>query len=327
MLEQKLQHTGREYQGKDVYLKPIERDDRNNLPVVLRNCDYCDSKYPSPVNKLKLGDGKYCSLSCSSKDMHRNRDTKGEKNPAYKGKRDYIEQIKEKGECKNPECNEDRAESLCFHHRNPDEKEATLSRMSQTSEYKLEDVKQEVKKCVLICQNCHAIEHKSQKTTEEEFQKPEIGFNKSDLEDASGTWRGKKLYKKRISGEKHKGIIRNCKKCGQNFFAEKYQVKIGRAKFCSISCSSSFNSSKEETKKQKKKELYEKVRREGQCKTDNCDEDRPVCLTFHHIKQEEKVTTVSEMLDNSYSLSELQDEIEKCIILCRNCHEAIHTTG
>jgi len=49
----------------------------------------------------------YCSVSCSNK----HRTGVGDEHPLYKGKVDYIKNIKNNGS-----CNENRSESLCFHH-------------------------------------------------------------------------------------------------------------------------------------------------------------------------------------------------------------------
>lgn len=47
-------------------------------------------------------------------------------------------------------------EILCFHHIKPEEKTMTIGRMLK---YSWEKVKEEVKKCALLCPNCHAIVH------------------------------------------------------------------------------------------------------------------------------------------------------------------------
>lgn len=49
--------------------------------------------------------------------------------------------------------------ALCFHHRDPDQKEFTLSKREMV--YSLERLKVEARKCALLCLNCHAEEHES----------------------------------------------------------------------------------------------------------------------------------------------------------------------
>lgn len=47
-------------------------------------------------------------------------------------------------------------------------------------------------------------------------------------------------------------------------------------------------------------------------------------LQFHHLDPESKDDRVSNMIAGVKSLSEIQKEIDKCIILCGNCHAGVH---
>lgn len=49
-----------------------------------------------------------------------------------------------------------------------------------------------------------------------------------------------------------------------------------------------------------------------------CGEADPVVLEFDHIIQSEKEYTISDM--QTYSIKMIKKEIEKCRILCANCH-------
>lgn len=53
-----------------------------------------------------------------------------------------------------------------------------------------------------------------------------------------------------------------------------------------------------------------------------CDVSQPTCLDFHH--ENEKTRTIAAMLSWGQSLPEIQREIEKCELLCANCHRQIH---
>lgn len=70
------------------------------------------------------------------------------------GKRQYVQKLKEEGSC--IECGEDRTAALVYHHENPDEKKFSVSNPSGHS---LEEIKEELEKCVLLCANCHMVEH------------------------------------------------------------------------------------------------------------------------------------------------------------------------
>lgn len=47
-------------------------------------------------------------------------------------------------------------EALDFHHINPDEKEFSIS---DKRDFKIEKIKLELDKCILLCRNCHAELH------------------------------------------------------------------------------------------------------------------------------------------------------------------------
>ena len=53
-------------------------------------------------------------------------------------------------------CGEDHSACLDFHHKNPKEKELLIGRASA---YSLDRIKLEVKKCIVLCANCHRKHH------------------------------------------------------------------------------------------------------------------------------------------------------------------------
>lgn len=57
---------------------------------------------------------------------------------------------------------------------------------------------------------------------------------------------------------------------------------------------------------------------------EECGESRIPCLQFDHLDQSNKYSPVSNLIKNAYSLIKIMEEIEKCRVLCANCH-AIHT--
>jgi hypothetical protein len=69
--------------------------------------------------------------------------------------------------------------------------------------------------------------------------------------------------------------------------------------------------------------LYRKVKNGSSCKF--CEEDFNACLVFHHLPDEEKSFEVSQFKKIAPSVKELQEEIDKCIVLCSNCHRKVHS--
>lgn len=55
-----------------------------------------------------------------------------------------------------------------------------------------------------------------------------------------------------------------------------------------------------------------------------CKENNPNCLQFHHRNAHEKEFNISNMYAAVMPVSKIQKEINKCDILCANCHAKIH---
>lgn len=58
-----------------------------------------------------------------------------------------------------------------------------------------------------------------------------------------------------------------------------------------------------------------------------CGEDDSCCLDFHHRDVKEKEQNISNAVHRNWSINRLLKEIEKCIVLCRNCHTKLHYYG
>jgi hypothetical protein len=54
-----------------------------------------------------------------------------------------------------------------------------------------------------------------------------------------------------------------------------------------------------------------------------CGVDDPIVLQFHHLDPDSKHKDVSYMVDNGYAWSRIQDEINKCKVMCSNCHDRV----
>lgn len=54
-----------------------------------------------------------------------------------------------------------------------------------------------------------------------------------------------------------------------------------------------------------------------------CGEPDPACLDFHHVVQEEKTDWVYRLISLN-SRRKLEVELQKCAVVCSNCHRKIH---
>ena len=52
-----------------------------------------------------------------------------------------------------------------------------------------------------------------------------------------------------------------------------------------------------------------------------CGEDHPACLEFHHVN-DDKEGNVSNLMTSSFDT--IMKEVNKCILLCANCHRKLH---
>ena len=79
----------------------------------------------------------------------------------YQEKKETIQDIKAELKCQK--CGYDKcAEALDFHHINPEEKEDRIARMISNN-YSLDKIKEEMKKCIVLCSNCHREFHHYEK--------------------------------------------------------------------------------------------------------------------------------------------------------------------
>jgi hypothetical protein len=55
----------------------------------------------------------------------------------------------------------------------------------------------------------------------------------------------------------------------------------------------------------------------------SCGEDDPRVLEFHHKDSAQKERDLSRMVGDGLSTGRLQQEMDKCIVLCGNCHKKV----
>lgn len=82
----------------------------------------------------------------------------------YQEKKNIVQEIK--SSCSCAKCGESRGYVLDFHHINPDEKNDTIARLTSNN-YKLDKVYDEIKKCIVLCANCHREFHYLQERNEQ----------------------------------------------------------------------------------------------------------------------------------------------------------------
>ena len=86
-----------------------------------------------------------------------------------------------------------------------------------------------------------------------------------------------------------------CKECHCTYVKEKYQERKGK--------------------------VNEFKSQEG-CQ--KCGDKRSYVLDYHHIDPQTKEATIARITSNNNKMNDIQKEIEKCVILCANCHREYH---
>lgn len=87
---------------------------------------------------------------------------------------------------------------------------------------------------------------------------------------------------------------------------------------------------KDKSKKYKGNEARRKLIREWindykrNVKCSICSESHIACLTFHHSNPKNKEFGIGDSNGYGRSIESIKKEIEKCIVLCANCHMKLH---
>ncbi|MEK7478810.1 MAG: hypothetical protein AAB626_02735 [Patescibacteria group bacterium] len=117
----------------------------------MRICKLCGNKFKDYQNKCRTRCG-----SCNTKIRR------------YRAKMAAIKYFGRK--CNNCDWQGNQA-ALQFHHINPKKKDFIIGNVANKS---WDVIKKELKKCILLCANCHAITHSSK--NEEKFLKEALNY-------------------------------------------------------------------------------------------------------------------------------------------------------
>lgn len=88
-------------------------------------------------------------------------------------------------------------------------------------------------------------------------------------------------------------------------------------------CTNYYNRNKQhyrDNSRRKRKKIYDYLNNIKSVGCYLCNEKDIACLDFHHL--DSKYDQVSHMQTHSMKL--INDEIDKCIVLCSNCHRKLH---
>ena len=112
-----------------------------------------------------------------------------------------------------------------------------------------------------------------------------------------------------------------CTKCGKELPIDQFNwrdKKAGTRRSECKYCHSSFMKQKYQEKRQTIEVL------KSECSCAKCGDTRGYVLDYHHIDPTQKEEKISRMISNNYTLDKVKQEIDKCIVLCANCHREFH---
>jgi phage FluMu gp28-like protein len=75
-------------------------------------------------------------------------------------------------------------------------------------------------------------------------------------------------------------------------------------------------------KKKAHKEWFVNYKKQLSCS--DCGESRSATLDFHHIKPCKSDKKIHKLVSDGHTKARLLKEIEKCVVLCSNCHRIHH---
>lgn len=112
---------------------------------------------------------------------------------------------------------------------------------------------------------------------------------------------------------------KKCSKCGRELpVTEYYKRGNGKLRAECKECHRKYVNKKYQERKEKVDEI------KAQYKCAKCGETRPYTLDFHHKDPSKKKQTIARMTSNYNKLEDIYKEIDKCVVLCSNCHRAFH---
>jgi hypothetical protein len=140
---------------------------KNKEQILLRQKQYYQehpekklemAKLRSEIGKKPENKERRRELYHQNKEKHIQRTLKHRSTATEKRKK-WIEELKNDLSC--IVCGENRNICLEFHHRDPNEKEFTIGRIIRIRSKEL--ILEEIKKCDVLCSNCHKVEHEKQR--------------------------------------------------------------------------------------------------------------------------------------------------------------------
>lgn len=110
-----------------------------------------------------------------------------------------------------------------------------------------------------------------------------------------------------------------CSKCGQDLpLTEYYSRGKGKLRAECKTCHKNYVKGKYNERKEVVNEI------KANCGCVKCGEKRPYVLDFHHKDPAIKDADIARITSNNNKMDTIYKEIDKCVVLCSNCHREFH---
>lgn len=115
------------------------------------------------------------------------------------------------------------------------------------------------------------------------------------------------FYKRKVSPD---GLTYKCKDCTNKYSKKHYGDNRG------------YYLKKAKKNNQKYKDFWTEYFKSKSCLC--CGETESCTFDFHHLDPREKEYNISNMLSRKFTKEKVLKEIDKCVLLCSNCHRKVH---
>lgn len=264
----------------------------------MKLCRYCKKYYPesdfgvalTTKNKIyRRHKCRYCYRK-TKKDL-------------WKKYQKWLNDYKKQHECS--QCKNKDYRVLEFHHVQDKDIQGSLCTCRNHS---FKKIKNEVKKCILLCANCHRILHHQER------------INKFNVKAKS------KLSRCNISSKmlsyNNKRDTKICKYCKKYYPESDFYISKSTKKkiYHRHKCKYCYHVTKQKLKK-KRQQWLDAFKKKSVCTKCKFNDYR--ALEFHHLYN--KKFNISTGLNKDHlSLECIKKELDKCILLCTNCHKVLH---
>lgn len=115
---------------------------------------------------------------------------------------------------------------------------------------------------------------------------------------------------------------------GQRWSKERIDEEISKCELWCRNCHRSkhrklrTSTKAQQISRQNKSDIINEYKKKNGCS--KCIESDPFLLDFHHRDPKDKFKCISRMVSQGYGLERIFEEIEKCDLLCGNCHHKYH---